>query len=48
MLQGDGIKKTYREKTATSNAKAHTLLRNLFLWKELGGEDTNEYSKFEK
>ena len=24
--------------TATSNAKAHTLLRNLFMWKELGME----------
>ena len=39
-FRGMVSKKTYREKTklnATSNAKAHTLLRNLFLWKELDG-----------
>lgn len=43
MLQRDGIEKKLTEKrlnlTATSNAKAHTLLRNLFLWKELDGGD---------
>lgn len=42
MLQGDGIKKLTEKRlnlTATSNAKAHTLLRNLFLWKELDGGD---------
>ena len=41
MLQRDGIEKKLTEKrlnlTATSNAKAHTLLRNLFLWTKLDG-----------
>ena len=47
MLQGDGIKKTYREKTELECKGAYSVAE-FVLWKELGGEDTNEYSKFEK
>ena len=41
MLQGDGIEKNLQRKkrlnlTATSNAKAHTLLRNLFFVERIG------------
>ena len=43
MHQGGTVSKKLTEKrlnlTATSDAKAHTLLRNLFLWKELGMEE---------
>ena len=51
MLQGDGIKKTYREKTKLNRnieCKGAYSVAEFVLWKELGGEDTNEYSKFEK
>lgn len=51
MLQGDGIKKTYREKTELDRnieCKGTYSVAEFVLWKELGGEDTNEYSKFEK
>jgi|GEM_PF-5319893 len=46
MLQGDGIKKLTEKRlnlTATPNAKAHTLLRNLFFVERIGdGEEKND------
>ena len=50
MLQGDGIEKTYREKTELDRniecKGAYSVAEFVFV-EELDGPDTNEYSKFE-